>query len=448
MLVLHWMIVALTSRGVVPRMLALLGLSVGSILLTASLLGALPGAWSGVATLFGASCVLAAFSFGALRTGTLLHGLVLLSPLVPLLTFALSQARRAGAAGAVEGAALGGVTLAAMILVAIGLLVLGSLPASYGSVWLALGSLADRRGVEHENTEGRGMLARFFVGAGRRARGLGRSLPGLIGPAVVIAVPVVLAWWLVDTGAAAIADALLDRRWWLVGLSVVCVVAGGIAAFVLGDLLRPATRVRHPGAQSLTWEYGPLTNPAGINASWAVLYGAGYFTIAIVVLSTAVERGDTREWLVALVVTAIVLGVGLGLLYPVLAPLAALRSMERREVVRDGQRGGTRFVVADPVGSDVDTARRSYAVDLAERGVAYRWLVSSKPGADGRAPSLAPRGVEMLRRLDEARAVPPPGGVRWRLQRRFWRVSRSRRGGRGRAGRASERRDGSGQKIV
>jgi hypothetical protein len=40
-----------------------------------------------------------------------------------------------------------------MILVAIGLLVLGSLPASYGSVWLALGSLADRRGVEHENTE-------------------------------------------------------------------------------------------------------------------------------------------------------------------------------------------------------------------------------------------------------------------------------------------------------
>jgi len=429
MLVLHWMIVALTSRGVVPRMLALLGLSVGSILLTASLLGALPGAWSGVATLFGASCVLAAFSFGALRTGTLLHGLVLLSPLVPLLTFALSQARQAGAAGAVEGAALGGVTLAAMILVAIGLLVLGSLPASYGSVWLALGSLADRRGVPHENTAGRGLVARFFVGAVRRARGLGRSLPGLIGPAVVIALPVALAWWLVDTGAAAIADALLDRRWWLVGLAVVCVVAGGIAAFVLGDLLRPATRVRHPGAQSLTWEYGPLTNPAGINASWAVLYGAGYFTIAIVVLSTAVERGDTREWLVALVVTAIVLGVGLGLLYPVLAPLAALRSMERREVVRDGQRGGTRFVVADPVGSDVDTARRSYAVDLAERGVAYRWLVSSKPGADGRAPSLAPRGVEMLRRLDEARAVPPPGGVRWRLERRFWRVSRRGRGG-------------------
>ncbi len=226
MLVLHWMIVALTSRGVVPRMLALLGLSVGSILLTASLLGALPGAWSGVATLFGASCVLAAFSFGALRTGTLLHGLVLLSPIVPLLTFALSQARNAGAEGEVEGAALGGVTLAAMILVAIGLLVLGSLPASYGSVWLALGSLADRRGVVHQNTAERPRLVRLWVGAARRGRGLAKSIPGLLGPAVVIAVPVLLAWWLVDTGPGPIANWLLSNRWWLVGLAVVCVVGG------------------------------------------------------------------------------------------------------------------------------------------------------------------------------------------------------------------------------
>ena len=78
-----------------------------------------------------------------------------------------------------------------------------------------------------------------------------------------------------------------------------------------------------------------------------------------------------------------------------------------------------RFVVADPVVLDepaeagdaaryaTATAQRSYAVDLAERGVAYRWLVSAKPGVDGQQPSLAPRGAEMLRRLDEARAVPP-----------------------------------------
>lgn len=294
MLVLHWMIVALTSRGVVPRMLALLGLSVGSILLTASLLGALPGAWSGRRD--PVRCVVRA---RGLLVRCLAHGDV---------------AARAGAAeparapvdlcpvaGTAGRGRWGGRGRGA------GWCHVGrddprrdraararGLPASYGSVWLALGSLADRRGVRTRTRPGVGWSPASSSGL-CDARGVWiRSLPGLIGPAVVIALPVALAWWLVDTGAAAIADALLDRRWWLVGLAVVCVVAGGIAAFVLGDLLRPATRVRHPGAQSLTGEYGPLTNPAGINASWAVLYGAGYFTIAIVVLSTAVERGDTR----------------------------------------------------------------------------------------------------------------------------------------------------------
>ncbi len=174
-----------------------------------------------------------------------------------------------------------------------------------------------------------------------------------------------------------------------------------------------------------------------------MLYGAGYFTIALVVVSSAVNRDEDRAWLVALVVTALVLGVGLGLLYPVFAPLASLRALEKREVVRDGERAGVRFVVADPVVLDepaeagdaaryaVATAQRSYAVDLAERGVAYRWLVSAKPGVDGQQPSLSPRGAEMLRRLDEARAVPPPSGAGWRLRRRFWRLSRSRRDGLG-----------------
>ena len=437
MLVLHWLVVGLTSRGVVPRMLALLGLSLGGILLTASLLGALPDSWSAPAALFGASCLLAAFAFGALRTGTLLHGLVLLSPLVPLLTFALSQARDADE---VDGAALGGVTLAAMVGVAVGLLVLGSLPAAYGSVWLSLGSLADRRGVPHEDTSGRSRLARLGIGTVRRARGVLRSLPGLLGPAIVVALPVAVAWWLVRTGIGPVADWLLGNRWWLVGLAVACVVLGAAAAFFFGDQLRPATRMRKPGAQSLSWGYGPLVSSAGINGSWAVLYGAVYFVIALVVVWAVLEPGESRSWLVALVVTALVLGVGLGLAYPVVAPILALRALERREVVRDRERAGVRFVVADPVVLDADhqgdpatderaTAERSFAVDLAERGVAYRWLVSASAGADGRQPCLAPRGAEMLRRLDEARAVPPPRGLRWRTQRTLWRTSRIRRHG-------------------
>ena len=126
-------------------------------------------------------------------------------------------------------------------------------------------------------------------------------------------------------------------------------------------------------------------------------------------------------------VTALVLGVALTLGMPLLAPPLAIRSLERREHVRD--LGRSRFAVLDPVeaaeGQDAEqvelwTARRSYAVDLTERGVGYRWLVSKDAGRDAVAPSLSGRGVELLRRLDEARTVPPPSGWRWRLRRTFW----------------------------
>ena len=70
-------------------------------------------------------------------------------------------------------------------------------------------------------------------------------------------------------------------------LAVVCLVLGSVAAFFFGDQLRPATRVRRPGADELRWDYGPLVSSAGVNASWAVLYGAGYFVIAIAVVAVA-----------------------------------------------------------------------------------------------------------------------------------------------------------------
>lgn len=425
MLVLHWTVVGLTSRGVIPRMLALLGLSVGGILLIASLFGALPDSWAGPAALIGWSCLLAAFAFGALRTGTLLHGLVLLSPIVPLLTYAFTGAGRTGDTS--ETSALqGGLTLVAMVGVAVGLLVLGSLPAAYGSVWLALGSLADRRGVVHECTRGKGRLTRLARGTSRRARGLLRSLPEVVKPLVVVALPALLAWQIVRLGVSTVALWILEERVWLLAGAVGCLVVGAVAALYLGDLLRPAVRIRREGATGLEWDYGPLVASAGVNASWSWLYGAGYFVVAFTVTWFGLAA-DSPPWVVALVVTALVLGVALTVGMPLLAPPLAVRALERREHVRDV--GRTRFAVLDPVEVAPDgdaeqaavwTARRSYAVDLAERGVAFRWLVSVRPGRDALAPSLTGRGVELLRRLDEAREVPPPSGWRWRLRRTFW----------------------------
>lgn len=431
MLVVHWTVVGLTSRAVIPRTLALLGLAIGGVLLLASLVGVLPPAWSGPAALVGGGCLLAAFGFSALRTGTLLHGLVLLTPVVPLLTWAFTEAEEAeGGASALRG----GITLTAMAAVTVGLVVLGSIPAAYGSVWLALGSLADRRGVPHVDTRGAGRWVRLTAGTSRRARGLVRSLPEVVRPLLVLAVPALLAWWVARVGTGEVASWLVASRGPLTVLAVVVVALGAVAALFLGDLLRPATFTRRPGDPDPVWDYGPLAHPAGVNASWAVLYGAGYLVLGLGATWLGLDR-SAPAWLVALVVTALLLGVGLGLLAPVLAPLRVMRELERAEVQRDRQ--VARFVVGDPLvepGRDAAllarwTASRSYAVDLAERGVGYRWVVSREPGPDRRAPCLTARGTELLRRLDEARLDPPSAGWRWRARRVLWWVPavRSRR---------------------
>jgi hypothetical protein len=276
------------------------------------------------------------------------------------------------------------------------------------------------------DTSSSGRLGAFAVGASRRVQGLLRSLPEVVKPLVVVAVPAVVAWWIVATGIATVAERILEYRVWLLGGAVVCLVVGAVAALWLGDLLRPAVRTRRDAAGGLEWDYGTLVHPAGVNASWAWLYGAGYFAVGLGVTWWALTT-SSPPWLVALVVTALVLGVVLTIGMPFLAPPLAIRALERRELVRD--RGRVRFAVADPAevgeGRTAEevaawTARRSYAVDLSERGVGYRWLVSKQPGRDAVAPSLTGRGVELLRRLDEARVVPPPSGLGWRLRRTFW----------------------------
>ena len=425
MLVLHWTIVGLTSRGVIPRMLALLGLSIGGILLIASLFGALPDSWAGPAALIGWSCLLAAFAFGALRTGTLLHGLVLLSPIVPLLTFAFTGAGQTGDTS--ETSALqGGLTLVAMVGVAVGLLVLGSLPAAYGSVWLALGSLADRRGVPVDDG-GRGRLSTVrprHVAAGAWVAAVaagGREAAGPRGPA----------------GAARVVDHPAgdrDRR--DVAARVPAVAArggGGLPGRRRGRRALP----RRPAASGRA-DPARGCGRAGVGLRDAGQPGRGQRLVGVALRGGVLRhrlrrdlararnrrrrrgswRWSSRRWCS-------------GWRSRSGCRSSRPRSRSARSSVAStcGTSGGRRFAVLDPVEVAPDgdaeqvavwTARRSYAVDLAERGVGFRWLVSIRPGRDAVAPSLTGRGVELLRRLDEAREVPPPSGWRWRMRRTFW----------------------------
>ncbi|MEO5608209.1 MAG: patatin-like protein [Ornithinibacter sp.] len=395
MLVGHWVIVGLTSSAVIARGLTLVGLAVGAVLVALSLFGALPQAWSGPAAMFGISTVLIALAYGTVRTRTLLHGVVLLTPVIPLLAYAFHDASQ-GQASAQRGA----VTVVAVLALALGLMLLGSLPANTGSVWSALDRLADGQRRPKVPREGLSERQRSVRNARRRLTALLSGSLAVLLRVAVVAIPAGIAWALVHNDPAVATRWLHQHAWVAAALAAVCIIAGGWAASHFGNLLR--TLGRAPAGEHTAYSYAVLSHPVGAEAGWAVLYGAGYFAIAGVVAARTDPDAGAPLWQHALVAAAMVLGVALTLALPLLAPLRAINAVEGREAVRD--REVARFVgVADDGADPTATARRVYAEDLVDRGVGYRWLVSDSVGADGRAPSLSPRGRRLLQRLDHRR---------------------------------------------
>ena len=90
MLLPYWVVTGLTAGGAAARALAFAGLTVGGVLLTLSLLGLL-GSASPAGALLGVGAVLCALGYAAMRSGTLLHGLVLLAPVSPLVAVGLTD---------------------------------------------------------------------------------------------------------------------------------------------------------------------------------------------------------------------------------------------------------------------------------------------------------------------------------------------------------------------
>ncbi|HSO64231.1 MAG TPA: patatin-like protein [Ornithinibacter sp.] len=404
MLVGHWMVLGLTSKAVIARGLTLVGLAVGAVLVSLSLFGVLPEAWSGPAAMFGISTVLVALAYGTVRSRTLLHGVVLLTPVVPLLAYALFPTAQ-GDASAQQGA----VTLLAVVGLALGLMLLGSLPASTGSVWAALDRLADRLRIPKVPASGLSARQRGLRNAVRRARGLAVGGGALVVKLLLVLVPAGIAWTLVRNDPEVVTRWLRSHPVVAVVVAVVCTVVGAWAAAHFGSLLRVLRRA--PADSEPDWEYAVLTDPVGAEAGWAVLYGAGYFVIAGVTAARTVPGTGAPLWQHALVVSAALLGLVLTLVLPLVAPHRALRAVEEREAVRD--RDVARFTVEGSDGVDpLATARRAYAHDLVNRGVAFRWLVSDAAGQDGLTPSLSKRGRRLLSALDTEREARARGAAR------------------------------------
>ncbi len=401
MLLPFWVVTGLTGKGVLGRSFSLLALAIGAVLLALALFGALPAGLSGPAAALGAGAVLAAFAIGALRSGTMIHGLVLLTPVVPLVVFAVNRAWGDGTADESTAAAAGwGVsTLLVVVALAASLMVLGSLPATTGSVWAALDRLADRQNLRP--VEGGTGVGRGFAQGLRRVHGLAESLLGLVlwvGAGVAV---VALVLWLSDEGWDEAVDLVTDAGWWLVAAAVLAVAAGAAVSFVLGRQLQVLSQQRTAAGE--VWGFQALSHPAGSAAGWSVLYGAAYLAIAAFVLT----RDDwlVDDWVRALVATALVLGVALVLVVPVWLPVRAMTQISDREVDHALAAAAVPTLPAEqqPPADPEVAASQAAAWDMVARGVGYRGFVRP-PDTTRPHPELRkPMGTRLHTRIQAER---------------------------------------------
>ena len=381
MLLPYWAIWGLTSRQAVARGLALLGFALGGVALTLSLFGVLSSGLAGPAAALGAGAVLAAFAYGALRTGSLLHSVVLLTPLIPLAAYA-STVRESSDTQGIS-------TLVIALVLALSLMLLGSIGVATGSVWAAIDRLADRYGlVRSVPRPGQRALSAAVAPWGRRAAALLLLVLRIGALVAVLLAASAVVWWLTDDARIEFVQA--NHRWlWLPALGVACL--GGAVAHVGGRWLQVLTR-RHDGDEP-TWQYAAVVDARAASAGWSVLYGVAYLVVAWAISLESLSP-DNPWWRRVAFATALSFALALLLVLPAVLPLLALREALREETLRAG-------TVRAPLPTHAAERRRAYADDLTVRGVSYRRFV--QPGEEG--PDLTAPGRSLERRVADARAA-------------------------------------------
>jgi len=281
----YWTITGLTRGGQLAQFLGLLGFALGGALLVLALFDLLPPWAVGPAAAFGSGTLLAAFGYAALRSGTLLHGLVLLSPVIPLMAVAVDRTRTALTAGDTgERAVTGMVAVGGVALVVVGLLVIGSLPAPVGT------PLAVLKGI--------------------------RVRPRLLLRVLVVALIVAGIWAVVRYRLYDVDASLV-----VVGTAV-AILFGVVASLRLGRSLQ---RWRRVGGR---WETEHAEPPAAATAGWAAVYGS-----VLLVGAAAVQVFTLRfvGW-EAVLATALSFGLVLLLVTTWWVPLKARRRIARNLV--------------------------------------------------------------------------------------------------------------------
>ncbi|MFD9738853.1 patatin-like protein [Umezawaea sp. NPDC059074] len=340
----YWTITGLTRGGKLAQFLGSLGFAVGGALLVLALFNLLPNWAVGPAAAIGGGTLMAAFGYAALRSGTLLHGLVLLSPVIPLGVIAIDRTRAALNSGATgEEAATGMVAVGGVALLVLALLVIGSLPAPIRTPFAVLKD------------------PRTYKRVGKVLWRLG-----------AVAAVGLAAW-------AVVHYELYDLDWLtgpVVVFAAVAAVAIGAACATAGGRSLQRWRKRHG-----KWEAEHAESPAAATAGWAVVYGIGFLLIAVVLLLGGLRFLGWQSVLA----TSLVFGLLLVLVTSWWVPMRA-----RRAIVK------TLVQQADPARDGTDAAG-ALLVKLESYALLYRFLVDRTPDDGLVLKPAALRVVEAVR---------------------------------------------------
>ncbi|MET9226406.1 patatin-like protein [Lentzea sp. NPDC003310] len=281
----YWAVNGLTRGNRIAQAGGLLAVVLGAALLMLSLFDLLPDGLLAPAAALGAGMVLTAFGYAALRSRTMLHGLVLLSPVIPLVTHAVTRVdpddpeQKAGV-----------VSLAGVAAVVVVLMVLGSIPVIRRTPFALLADV----------------------------------LPKLLGwlfAALFLALPAAQIGLLLADPAARAVEFVREHR----TLSAV-LVAVALAVVAIPTAHRQGRGLKRWQRTTTRWELTRTDHPAAATAGWAVAYG--------VVFLAAGTAGLALPWqgdpvLTAALITAWVFAAVLLLVTPWWVPRQARRRIER-----------------------------------------------------------------------------------------------------------------------
>ncbi len=358
----YWVLRGLASGGTTARFLALLGILTGAVMLSLSVLGVTSGPVQSILATVGAGTALTVFAYAALRTGTLLHGVVLLSPVVPLLAYAVQSGQ------ADETRSQGLNTAVVVLMIALALVLLGSLPSPLRTPFAAV------------------------VDAWRDSRlRVVASIVAVVVVAVLVVLTLRFGWYEAIAAAVAAVVRWVERLDPLVGLglALVLVALSALTAWLRGRGFRVWGQVGGG-----TFRDGRTTHPMAAAIGWSVVYGAAYLVAAAAIVHFGPSPLRHAER-VALG-TMLLIGLSLLVLVPLLGPMLARRGLTT-SLVQQAEAGTIRVMLGP------DQSRQdALAAWLVRRARSYRYLFRNGGPGTGDGRGLSRRGKALHHQLESA----------------------------------------------